>query len=247
MTAGGLVVQSHRRPLPAPWLQRCLDTVQAWAMSRGFAYRFLDDELFDVLDEDLLARCAQRRVVATDLARLVWLQRALDQGYDPVIWCDADVLVFGPDRLVLPDEPFAVGREIWVDEVRGRPKARRHVHNAVLLFRRGNPFLSFYRYAAERMVRAHDGPMVPQFVGPKLLTALHNLVRVPVIETANLMSPPVLRDVAVGGGPFLEAWLARCDEIPAAANLCGSRVDGEELTNRLVERAVDRLLLCPTL
>ncbi|MEO0601516.1 MAG: hypothetical protein AAF211_08775, partial [Myxococcota bacterium] len=153
----GLVLQSHRVPLPATWLQICLDSVRDWARTQGLTWRFLDDELFDVLPRDLLAKCASRRVVATDLARLAWLEQALGEGYDPVVWCDADVLVFAPERLTLPDAPFAVGREVWVDDERGRPRVRRHVHNAWLVFRSGNPFLGFYRYTAERMVRAHEG------------------------------------------------------------------------------------------
>ena len=46
-----LVIQSHRMPLPAPWMQRCLDSVRTWAEARGFDYRFLDDELFDLVPD----------------------------------------------------------------------------------------------------------------------------------------------------------------------------------------------------
>ncbi len=238
----GLVLQSHRTPLPEPWLERCLDSVRAWSCTQDLEWRFVDDALFDVLPDDLRARCAERTVVATDLARLAWLQRALDDGHDPVVWCDADVLVFAPERLVLPDEAFAVGREVWVDEERGRLRARRHVHNAWLMFRKDNPFLAFYQFVAQRMVRAHDGPMVPQFVGPKLLTALHNVVRFPVAETVNMVAPPVLRDIARGGGPARDAWLARCSALPAAVNLCGSRIAAGDVTREQVCSAIDRLM-----
>ncbi|MEN0064890.1 MAG: hypothetical protein AAGA48_22285 [Myxococcota bacterium] len=242
----GLVLQSHRLPLPAPWLRACLDSVEAWAQAQGLAYRFIDDGLFDLVPNDLMQKCVERRVVATDLARLAWLQRSLDEGVEVVMWCDADLLVVDPERLKVPDAAYSVGREIWVENQNGRPRVRRHVHNAWLSFRNGNPMLTFYRHAAERMVRAHRGPMVPQFIGPKLLTALHNLIGFPVAETVNMLSPVVLHDVVAGGGRFLSAYLDACHEIPAAVNLCGSLIASEAGSDDLVRHAIDRMLKTPT-
>lgn len=221
-----------------------MDSVRAWAEARGLAHRLVGDELFDVLPADLLDKCADRRVVATDLARLAWIERLLDEGFEPVLWCDADVLVFDPDRLGVPEGPTSVGREIWVDE---RGRVRRHVHNAWLMFRRDNPLLAFYRYAAERVVRAHQGPMVPQLVGPKLLTTLHNLVQLPVTEEVNMLPPMVLRDVLAGGGRFRDAYLAGCTTPPAAVNLCGSQVEASEVSNEQIYGITDRLRRCRTL
>ena len=113
---------------------------------------------------------------------------------------------------------------------RGRPRAHRQVHNAVLLARRGNPFLAFYLDAAQRIVSEHAGPMVPQIVGPKLLTALHNVVRFPVIEAAQVASPWVLADLRAGSGPYLDCFRRACAVAPAAVNLCASLVDRGELT-----------------
>jgi hypothetical protein len=47
------------------------------------------------------------------------------------------------------------------------------VHNAFMMFRQGNHFPDFYTDAAERLLDLNQGAMPAQFIGPKLLTALH--------------------------------------------------------------------------
>jgi hypothetical protein len=60
------------------------------------------------------------------------------------------------------------------------------VRNAFLMFRKGNHFLDFYTATAQRLLRLNQGSMPPQFIGPKLLTALHNVAICPVMETAGM-------------------------------------------------------------
>ena len=60
-----------------------------------------------------------------------------------------------------------------------------------------------------------------------MLTALHNMCGLPLLETVGMFSPLVIRDVAAGSG---EAVSRLRHEIPgplAAANLCSSLFDGE--------------------
>jgi hypothetical protein len=159
------------------------------------------------------------------------MQAALDGGFDAAVWCDADLYVFEPAALTLPAASHAVGREVWVHPHRGRPRAHRQVHNAALLARKGNPLLAFYLDAAQRIVAGHQGPMVPQLVGPKLLTALHNVVGFPVIEAAQVASPWVLADLRAGGGPFLDCFRRAATVPPAAINVCASLVQRGELTD----------------
>jgi len=239
-----LVLQSHRAPLPAAWLTRCLASVQAWADAAGYDYRFIGDELFDPIPANLRERLRGQPVVASDLARLLALRAALGEGFEAVVWCDADFLVFDPERLVLPAESHAVGREVWIeDRGAGRtPRARVKVHNAFLLFRRGNPFLDFAIDAVLRLLAAHPGPYPPQFAGPKLLTALHNIVGFPVAERAGMLSPPVIRDLVAGGGPCLELFRARSPEPVAGANLCASLAGGRQMADSEVDEAIARLL-----
>jgi len=239
-----LVLQSHRRPLPAAWLERCLESVRGWAAGRGYRYRFEDDRMLRRLDPELLARTAERPTVAADLGRLAALQSALAEGFETVIWLDADTLVFDPERLELPDDAYALGREVWVEPAAAAVKTRVKVHNAFLMFRAGNPFLDFYRHAGELIVRRHEGPMVPQLVGPKLLAALHNLIRCPVLEEAAVLSPAVAADLLAGGGARLDAFRAHSPAPPAAVNLCASLSGGGGGSGHMVE-VIDRLLADP--
>jgi hypothetical protein len=223
-----LILQSHRQPLPGTWIGDCLESVRQWAESRGYRYRFEDDALFDRLDADLRERTAAQPAIAADLSRLAALDEALTAGCRAAVWIDADTLVIDPVAFDLPDEGYALGREVWIQSHRGRLRAYVKVHNAFLLFRPGNPFLTFYRHAAERLVRRHVGSMAPQFIGPKLLSALHNLVNCPVAERAAMLCPTVVRDALAGGGPALALFREHSREAPAMVNLCGS-LAGTEL------------------
>jgi len=238
-----LVIQSHRDPLPQAWLRRCLDSVMDWARVNGYQYRYLGDELFAPLDRELLEKTRAQRVIASDLARLISLQQGLAEGYDCVVWCDADFLIFDPANFVLPDADFALGREVWVQHDK-RQKLRAYVkaHNALLMFRRGNHFLDFYRDTAERLLRLNQGTMPPQFIGPKLLTALQNIASFPVMETAAMLSPLVMRDLIAGQGQALDLFREKSPATVAGANLCNSLTQLEGLTETDMSALIDRLL-----
>jgi hypothetical protein len=238
-----LVIQSQRSPLPFRWQQACLDAVAAWAARCHYDYRFIGDEIFDLLDASLRPIIADQVVIASDLARLKSLQRGLAEGYDCVIWCDADFLVFEPQGLVLPDSDFALGREVWVQrEESGRLRAFVKVHNAFMMFRRGNHFLDFYADSAARLLARNQGGMPPQFIGPKLLTALHNIVQCPVVETAGMLSPLVMRDLLAGEGEALDLFRQKSTASPVGANLSASLYEREGITDTEMESLI-RLLL----
>ena len=42
-----VVYQSYRTHDVPPWVEACLQSTRAWAASRGFQHRFLDDRFFD--------------------------------------------------------------------------------------------------------------------------------------------------------------------------------------------------------
>ena len=237
-----LVVQSHRKDLPFAWLRDCLDSVAAWADSNGFDYRFIGDEMFDLVEAGLLARIGEQTVIATDLGRLRLLQQGLESGYDCVIWCDADFLIFRPDEFILPTHAFAFGREIWVqNDDNGRMRAYPKLHNAFMMFRRGNACLEFYLDTAERLVRLNQGGMPPQFIGPKLLTALHNIARFPVMDSAGMLSPLVMRDLLAGGGDALELLRQKSAVVLAGVNLSSSLTAAEGFSQAAMEKLI-RLL-----
>lgn len=241
-----IVLQSHA-PDPPDWIGRCLSSVADWARATGLTHRVIDDALFDYLPDDLRRRLADQPVVASDLARLAWMQAELDAGADAVLWLDADTLVAQPSRLLRPDTDHAFGREVWVQtDARGRLRSYVKIHNAAMWFADGNPWLTFYRHAAETILRAHaPGPVVAQIVGPKLLTALHNMVAAPVMETAGVLSPLVIADVLAGDGPALRRFRRDSAVAPAALNLCASSVSSGAVTPADMHRVIDRLLSDP--
>lgn len=240
-----IVLQSHRQPLPYPWLARCIKSVKSWSELNNFDYRFIDDELFDYVAAELRQKTETQRMIATDLARLKALQLYLAQGYKCVIWCDADFLIFAPTKFNLINDNYAVGREVWVQaDDKNAHKFTTHikVHNAFLLFRQGNSFLDFYADTAEKLLGLNQGPMPPQFIGPKLLTAIHNVTQCPVQETAGMLSPPVIEDIANQGGPALRLFQQRSPQAIAAANLCSSLYAQEKASAKQMDQCITALL-----
>jgi len=239
-----LVIQSHRNPLPCHWLAACIDSVADWAHANRFDYRFIDDQIFDLLSPALLEKVCEQPVIASDLARLKSLQQGLVKGYDCVIWCDADFLIFDPEQFVLPETDFALGREIWVqwDESR-KLRSYSKVHNAFLMFRRGNHFLDFYCDAAERLLQLNQGRMAPQFIGPKLLTALHNIIQCPVMEAAGMLSPLVMRDLIEGQGAALSLFRKQSPSAVVGANLSSSLTEHEGFSEMEMETLIKQLML----
>ena len=238
-----LVIQSHRSPLPYPWLSHCLESVRRWCELNQFEYQFLTDDLFDYVPADLLEKVTKQRVIAADLARLIVLQDALSKGFKTVVWLDADFLIFDPVNFVLPDELYAVGREVWVQrDEQDKLKVYKKVHNAFLMFGEGNSFFHYYAESAERLVRQNQGGMPPQFIGPKLLTALHNVTQLPVMESAGMLSPLVIKDIVQGGGEALQIFIENCFRPIAGANLCISSREREELTCAEMEQLIIALV-----
>lgn len=245
-----VVIQSFH---PPPWpavIGRCIDSVERWAAARGYRHGVIGDEIADLLPPAYRMNCFDRWPMITDLGRLLLARRYLADGAEFVVWIDADVLIFAPEIFRLKeDDDHAVGREIWVARnAAGRWRARRHVHNAVLSFRRGTPALDFLIHATRRVVERLERPASPQIAGPKLLSSLHNLVGFPVLECAGMISPPVLADLIGGGGPALSRHRAALAEPMAAVNLChsllGQSVDGiavdADFLNRGARALVDR-------
>lgn len=237
-----LVIQSHRSPLPYSWIESCLVSVRDWCGHNKYEYRFIGDELFEGVPALLLEKTKNQKVIATDLARLLVLQEALQQ-HQTVIWLDADFLIFRPSEFVLPEQAYAVGREVWVQhDKHGKLKVYKKVHNAFLMFRRGNSFLDFYADTARRLLTENNGTMPPQFIGPKLLTALHNVVNLPVMETAGMFSPLVVKDMLKGKGPALDLFNANSPAPVAGVNLCTSSCEGNELSGQEMEQLIQVLL-----
>ena len=246
-----LVIQSHNTPIQTSWLKACIASVERWCESNQFQYQFLGDALFDPLNLTILEKVKDQLVIATDLARLYALREGLKK-FDRVVWLDTDFLIFAPDQFVLPaqselKEGYMLGREVWVQQDKERPnklKSYVKVHNAFLLFDRENSFLEFYLQHAERLLEQCDGPMPPQFIGPKLLTALHNVIGCPVLESAGMLSPLVIDDLLSKGEQCcaLNLMKKKSPMPMAGANLCRSLVAQGQRSSEDMESLVAKLL-----
>jgi len=219
-----------------------MNSVQCWVADNNFDYQWLGDEIFESLAPELIEKTETQKVIASDLARLKAMQQALAKGYQRVIWCDADFLIFNPEQFILPDSSFALGREVWVQEDKNQKlRAYTKVHNAFMMYCRGNHFLDYYTASAEQLLRANQGRMPPQFIGPKLLTALHNMVSCPVMETAGMLSPLVIRDILKGDGKALQLFKQKSSCFPAGANLCSSVTAEAGFSETLMQGLIEKL------
>lgn len=220
------IVLQSQRPGPLPrWQRRCCDSVRAWARFKGFEYSFCGDELFRRLAPPLREKLQDQPVVAADLARLLWIRECLNAGYERAIWCDADLLIFSDFELTSKDHSF--GREVWVQRREKGLHSYRRIHNAWLTFEAGSAILPFYIDRATAMLERVRMPVVPQFIGPKLLSALHNIVGFNVEERVGMLSPLAMRDLLQGGGPALQELVEGHSETLCAVNLCASYVGKE--------------------
>jgi hypothetical protein len=247
-TPDTIVIQSHKSD-PGGFVLTAVESVRAWAAQHGHAYECIDDALFDLVPEWCVDAAHGRMQMVADIVRLIWIMNLLDAGWSRVVWLDADVHVFRPTAMNIDaPEGYAFGHEDWIQPGRdGNLKTHRNVHNALLIFTpAGRVTLDFYLQSALSLLGRGGPDVPPQFVGPKLLTALHNVVGFPLSHTVGMASPLVLRDLAAGGGPAWEMLLAAHDNHGggdlAALNLCasllGSTVDGVEITERLMTDAI---------
>jgi len=243
-----IVYQSFRTSGVPVWVSTCLSSVESWAAGQGYAYRFYDDEIFQRVPSWVMEKAGEHLQIATDLGRLILAKELLAEGFERVVWIDADILVFDPKGLNLAvDQQYAFGREVWVQPVNGdRIKAYKNVHNAILAFCRNNSFLEFYIHSCLSILGRASGPLVPQIIGTKYLTALHNIVGFKLIDEVGMASPLVVRDIASGGGAALDLLLKQSPADLCALNLCtslaGGRVDNVDLADSLMESVCNVLM-----
>ena len=240
-----LVVQSHSLPLPTDWIQTCINSVKTWSDLNAYEYKFIDDALFEFVSTTVLKKTKKQKIIATDLARLKVLQTYLSKGFETVIWCDADFVIFNPKQFKIPDEPYALGREVWIQKDTKNPqKLSTHtkVHNAFMMYRKENVFLDFYADTAERLILKNSGSMPPQYIGPKLLTALHNIAHCPVLETAGMLSPLVIKDIVKGTGEALALFIKESSQPIYAANVCNSLYEHGEYSTKVIKQCLQVLI-----
>ena len=229
------VLQSYRTERVPGWIDDCLSSVRSWTESRGYEYLFVGDELFERVPDWFLEKLNGRLPIAADLARLVLAREALEAGYERVIWFDADTLIFDQSLEVSFEGSCAFGQEVWIQtDEQGRLQARKNVHNAVAAFNRDCPVLPFMIQTVRSIIqRADPNHISPQMVGPKLISALHNIAGFSLLTEIGAYSPLVLTDIQNGGGSALSLMQQKSQTPLKAANLCHSLVEAE-LATRVV-------------
>lgn len=249
-----LVFQSYRTTDVPAWVAACLESVASWAEGREFGYRRLGDEFLAEVPEDYAAQARHNIFLVTDLARLNAAARFLQEGWNRVLWLDADVLVFRPDRFLatLPEREAFLEESWFLERADDSGHWQRKVSNAVMFFPKGGSFLEFYRKSCERLVRSgvpgqeEFGRSTPCLeLGPDFLTrrdAVRPLERLRGV--AHLM-PETLAAIVSGGGPTLDRFVRASSEPYSAAHLChssvGNRYRGLEITHPVLEAVVRQL------
>ncbi|MEM9314271.1 MAG: hypothetical protein AAGA95_06555 [Pseudomonadota bacterium] len=218
-----VVLQSQHDAALLGWQGRCSSSVERWSQRQDFRYRRQGDELFERIDPELRRRFADQPVVLSDLARLLWLREVLEEGFERAIWIDADVLVFRD--FVLPETGDRFGRECWVQPDGTRLRSYRKLHNAWLQFSTGSAVLPYYIDRAQTLLSMAEAPVVPQFIGPKLLTAWHNIVPFNIEERVGMLPPLAMAELLAEPSARSPALRLLCVDHAAplcALNLCAS-------------------------
>ena len=219
-----VVLQSHPETWRGTWIDDCTTSVAVWADTHGYEHRLEGDATLAAVPAWFRRRVGDRGPIVADLARLQWASRVLDEGAAGVIWVDADTYIWQPDQLQLPEFADACfSRECWVQRHDGKLRVYRSVSNAFCAFARGGVTLPFLQQAVLGIVeRAEGAHIAPQMVGPKLLTALGNIVGFTTTDAVGALSPEVLEDLLCGGGPALQRMLTAAAVPLLGANLCAS-------------------------
>ena len=244
-----IVLQSFRtRDVPS-WISTCMASVRRWADGCGWEYEFMDDAFFLLAPEWARVRCENNLYAVTDICRLVWARKRLDDGYQRVVWADADVLVFAPQALVIAaGSGHGFARELFLRvDGHGRTAPKRGVNNALMAFEGGDPVLNAYLQSCYDCLRAlPPGPVPRTALGPELLTRLAASRGLRTIEGVGMFSLALMQSIAQGGGPITREYLRLSTTPPVAANLChflrnAIRPDLRARFDQTYEAAVRRL------
>jgi hypothetical protein len=220
-----LVLQSCSDNQRASWIKECLRSVASWAEAKTYTYRFIDDELFTVVPDWYMRKVGNKLPIAADYARLVFMQKALAEGFEQVIWLDADLLVFDQTLAFDFTGSCAFGHEVWIQGRDGKLEARTNVHNAVCVFRQGCVILPFLLHTVLSLMKKVDpAHLAPQFVGPKLLNALHPLCNFTLLPQVGALSPLVVADICNGSTKALDLLRLKSTVPLLAVNLCASLI-----------------------
>lgn len=242
-----IVYQSYRTAEVEVWMDQCMQSVRYWADLKGYDYKFYDDILFSYVPEWFKEKVNHKILPISDLARLLICKELLLEGYDRVIWVDADMLIFQPNELNIDTSfSFAFCYEIWLETVGSNPIVpMQRVNNSLTVFCKNNSFLDFYISACEEMVKKRT-KIGPWFVGTRFLTHLRQIYPYDLIYDVAMASPILLSALLNERQDVLELFQGKQVKSANGINLCRSlankNYNGIKLYDADYQRAVDLLL-----
>lgn len=221
-----VVLQTFRTVNVPRAMQRCMESVRAWAAQQGYDYEFMGDAVFDYCGAAYLAAVGDNKRSITNLARLEWIRDRLAGGYERAIWLDADTFVFDPARFSLDvREGYACGKEVWMYLDRGFPVSFHGVHNAALVFAGLHGDLDLMIQTIRYI--AATRPVEESFqVGVKLLTGLHAGLRFPLLPGVGMVGPDMIRAIVRRDASLLKRFARESGYPVRALNIAWSQVDG---------------------
>ena len=245
-----VVLQSFRTTDVPAWLADCMASVRTWAESQGWSYEFMDDRFFNFAPDWVKGRCATNIYAVTDVCRLVWLQERLSGGFERVIWVDADVVMFAPERLNLNLESgYGFAFELVLDvQPDGSLRPRRSANNAVMVFDNNQALLDFYLFACLELLKHYEDGQVPRTaLGPDLIMGLTHVLPLQVLYGVGLLSMNMMKEIVDGHGTMLSTYMEHSPQLPGAANLCHFNRNAQEpkfrpTFDRVYSQAVRALL-----
>jgi hypothetical protein len=219
-----VVFQSFRTQNVPEWISRCMNSARHWANLRGYDYQFLDDRFFDRIPANLRGKTSNK-VILSDLARLLVSRELLNGGHDRVVWIDADVVVFSPERWTLPEEDnFYFSHELWPNPQPNGVRLDIRANNAVMVFSAGNTFLDFYIDCCGRIL-ATETNLKNWHLGVRFLTGIRNVCPLPLLPNIAMLGGDLIDDLLRGPRLLLAAYV-RAMAVPlVAANVCASYSD----------------------
>ena len=200
-----------------------MQSVKDWAKSHAWDYVFMDDAFLGLAPATVQEVCASNIYALTDVCRLVWAKQALAEGYDRVIWADADMLVFRPADLRIDDiRGHGFAREFFLRQERsGKYTPIEGINNALMVFEQGDDILDSYLQACMSAISAMEPGKVPRTaLGPHLLKSLDGNFGLNRIEGIGLFTQAVMTQLAKGNVEMWAALQSLHGRSLVAANLC---------------------------
>jgi len=223
-----------------------MDSVKEWAKLKGYDYKFIDDELFELAPDWYREKAEGDLLLITDLARLIMAKKLLQSGYERTIWIDADVVIFNPQEFnIKVNRQYAFCVEFWINKPeQNYLGSKMNINNAMTIFTKNNSFLDFYIHACMEIVRKKNG-LKKTSVGTKFLTTMYTEFPFALIEHMGLLSPLMLKEFYLNEIDIKKV-LHKVYKTPVyALNLCGSFRNVEKfdlvLTDQVYEGVIDRL------